>query len=228
MAKQWGMVLGIAALLLTAGCSSQVSGPEPTKATVNTTLTAAEKAKGSSYKAKAKEDAAVAKANQAAKKAAKSQKDMTIYNADADVTPSSDPDALWNDDKADRLSELMSSWGDTMNQQYDQYGPSDDVDFYGIEVPSGLKNHEPTVDGKKISIKWAPNGKTDADYALVAIYSDAENEDTEHLYLFTIHDGKGVALVAEKADTTSAGKLNFKATANQDLSSGFADIISGD
>lgn len=41
----------------------------------------------------------------------------------------------WNSEKKFRLAEFMSAWGKEMNQNYSQYDPTHNVDFYGLSLP---------------------------------------------------------------------------------------------
>ena len=44
----------------------------------------------------------------------------------------------WNSEKKFRLAEFMSAWGKEMNQNYSQYDPTHNVDFYGLSLPCSI------------------------------------------------------------------------------------------
>lgn len=231
MHKQWlGVAVGGLLLLGAAGCTNATT--TPTKATVNTTLTAAEAKSGRAIKAKAEAEATSASVAKAKAKAQADSKSVSnIADPDADATPTDDDNAVWNQSKSDALSDFMSSWGDTMNQQYQEYGPGDDVNFNGVDVPSDLDDMKPAVGTKAINIAWSTDGKTKADYALLTIYSDAEDDDRAggpHLYFFVLHKGTPQVLITEQTQGNAKHLLYFHTTANTQLSGGFTKIINGD
>ncbi|MEJ1317808.1 DUF4767 domain-containing protein [Latilactobacillus sakei] len=57
-------------------------------------------------------------------------------------------------------------------------------------------------------------------------YSDANSGGEEdHFYLFTIHDGRPVVLIAQEGQGSTSSSIAFKETENTTLRNGFSDII---
>lgn len=145
--------------------------------------------------------------------------------------------ATWNAAKSQKLAAFMQSWGNTMNQQYKSYGPGNNTNFYGIAVPQQFDQLLLKVNNQEVSMKWSKNGNGSADYNVVAIYCDSDSAQSmnEHLYLFTIHNGRPVVLITQQTngnvdkapDNGPDDGLHFKETANQDLKNGFNQIVNG-
>ena len=145
--------------------------------------------------------------------------------------------ALWNDEKNQKLATFMQQWGKSMNQTYESFGPNRNTNFYGLKFPAQLDQTLLKVNQQEVSMKWSANGTGDADYNIVAIYSDSQSASpmSAHLYFFTFHNGKPIVLVTSQTNgnvtkSTSNNKddgLFFKETENKDLKNGFADIVAG-
>ena len=137
---------------------------------------------------------------------------------------------LWNANKSAQLAAFMSDWGPKMNQEYKSYTPESNVNYYGAQYPDELSKNNTAVDDSPVSIEWSGNGEGNKDYAVVAVYSDAEQGRTpgvmdSHLYLFTIHNGQAVALVTMQNQGAEDGKIHFSPTKNTDVSSNFTKIF---
>ena len=142
---------------------------------------------------------------------------------------------LWNVDKTQQLESFMQKWGTQMNQVYQSYGPTNNTNFYGIELPAQFDQLLLKVNDQPVSMAWSYNGKGNADYNVVAIYCDSQTAPPmgAHVYLFTIHNSSPVVLITQqtKGNVDKDGHnspedgLHFKPTANQDLANGFAKII---
>lgn len=145
----------------------------------------------------------------------------------ATISESSSTATLWNNNKASQLADFMQTWGNKMDQQYEDCGinSGNDVNFYGYHFPSDFNTIEYKVDDQPVTVQWSQDGSGSADYNVVAIYSDANNSKAmdAHLYLFTIHNGQPVVLITQQ--TNGGDGLHFKETANQDLRNGFASIV---
>lgn len=144
---------------------------------------------------------------------------------------SSEPEDIWNSKKASHLQAFMNQWGDTMDQTYKEYQPQNSVDFYGLKLPDevlGDQKREPiAVDDQIVSVKWSDNGAADADYSVVAVYSDAETAEymDKHVYFFAFHEDQPVVLVSMQNQGMPDGALHFKETDNQDLKTAFQSIV---
>lgn len=147
----------------------------------------------------------------------------------SDEHSTSQKGGLWNDEKSQQLSSFMDSWGTTMKQEYDSYGPNNNTDFYGLKYPAQFKKDNLMANNQAATFAWSDNGKGPVDYEVVAIYSDSEHENSmgSHLYLFTLHKGEPVVLITEQNQGNEENKVYFKTTANTDLADGFSKIVNG-
>ena len=129
--------------------------------------------------------------------------------------------ALWNDKKDQELADFMRSWGPTMGQDYKKYDGNSPLHVsVGGNYPDDLKRE--IVEGGG-SIGWAPSGKGDYDYNVVAIYNydgDKPPLPNRITYFFAFHNGQPVALVDQSRD----GEPRCHPTANKDVAENFARI----
>ncbi|MFV0979596.1 DUF4767 domain-containing protein [Latilactobacillus sakei] len=136
--------------------------------------------------------------------------------------------ALWDSNKKQDLATFMSSWGTTMGQTYQSYDLTRDTDYAGIHFPSKLAQTDLAVDDTPVTAAWSTDGTGSADYNVVAIYCDVDGGTVGgHLYLFTFHNGQPVVLITSQNRGTPDNRLHFSVTANTDLKTGFANIVSG-
>lgn len=143
------------------------------------------------------------------------------------------PSGLWNDIKREKLRSLMDSWGATMGQSYVECSPNRNVDFYGLPLPGALFDgtRRLQLNGQFVEYSWADNDEiASSGYTIVAAFSDAATQDylEKHFYLFTIHNGQGVALVTMQNQDIGNSALAFNETENQNLKNSFAEIVQGD
>jgi hypothetical protein len=132
----------------------------------------------------------------------------------------------WNATKAQKLASFMETWGNTMNQNYQQYTAEKPVNFNNVTYPDAFSQRKLTVDNTTVTAKYSSTGAKAADYTVVALYSDfadTSKQTDNHLYLFAFHDNEPVVLITES--TSSAAR--FKVTANQTLANGFTNIAAG-
>ena len=141
---------------------------------------------------------------------------------------------LWSADKSNQLASLMASWGQTMGQSYQAYGPGNNVNLYGLQLPDGVLNHmngwQATVANTPISLTWSENGEVPSGYGLVAVYSDAQTQSgqkTRHVYFFTIEGGTPKVLVTSQNQGNPNNYLELRKTDNQELKNGFSQIVTG-
>lgn len=141
------------------------------------------------------------------------------------TTPSAN--TLWNTKKDRQLAQFIAAWGPSMNQIYKEYTPDNNVNYYGVRYPNELVKNTTVVDGTPVSIEYSKNGKGNKDYEVVAVYSDAENQETmnAHLYLFAIRNNQPVALVTMQNQGAEDGKYHFSETKNSDVSKNFSSIF---
>ena len=119
----------------------------------------------------------------------------------------------WTDDKASRLSSLMVSWGNQMNQPGYK-----EITNEASSIPiRWMSDHSQSVDAT-----YAANGNSSSEYTIVSVYERWENVSV-HRYFFTIkRDGTPFVLYSP---TTNGGVYYVKETENADLKSGYADIV---
>lgn len=178
---------------------------------------------------------AKAEADEAAKKATEEE---AKKKAEADAKAAADAQAArtWTDEKTLKLRGFMSSWGQTMGQQYQEYWPGKSVNFYGVRVPDDITGVRPqgmivAVGGAPVVVQWSQSGEEQGVYNVVAVYSDIYSEvdkpGIRHCYIFCIYNGQPVALHSNQNQGMPDGYFHFAPTENADLSRGFADILQG-
>ncbi|MBD5090601.1 MAG: DUF4767 domain-containing protein [Lactobacillus sp.] len=130
--------------------------------------------------------------------------------------------SLWNNQKNEQLASFMQKWGPTMHQSYEQYDGQNELKVStGITYPDGLSKE--LVEGQSGLIGWAPSGKGDYEYNVVAIYNHDGTEPplpNRITYFFAFHNGKPVVLV----DQSNNGDPDCHPTTNTDLESNFERI----
>ena len=139
---------------------------------------------------------------------------------------------LWTPQKGEQLSFFMADWGQTMNQIYESYQPSNNVNYYGVMLPEALwdgKMHL-AVDESQVSSRWSDTGLGEEEYQIVALYSDSDTQDyvSKHVYLFAYHRGEPVVLMTQQNQGNHENNLYFKETQNQTLKEGFRSIAKGE
>lgn len=174
--------------------------------------------------------------------ASQSSTEMSTTASTADATQTTQTSSTeteeqttrWNETKADQLADFMEDWGTEMEQRYQAYSPGNTVDLYGLALPdgvlSGSDKWQAVIDGTPIDIAWSETGESEAEYTLVAVYSDAETQDylEKHVYFFTIHQGEPMVLVTSQNQGNEQNYLYFSETENAALKDGFRDIVMGD
>ncbi|GMA55122.1 hypothetical protein GCM10025857_64790 [Alicyclobacillus contaminans] len=167
-----------------------------------------------------------------------SSSQSTSSSSTSESTTSSTSEAeesLWNDDKAQSLDAFMAEWGETMDQKYEEYSEGNNVDWYGTQIPDTLvgedKDWTTMLDEDPVEFEWSEDGEaTEDNYALVAVYSDADTQEylEQHLYFFTIHEGEPKVLVSKQNQGNAENNFYFWETDNPQLRDGFADIVNGE
>lgn len=129
----------------------------------------------------------------------------------------------WNSEKKFRLAEFMSAWGKEMNQNYSQYDPTHNVDFYGLSLPFSVLNDntawKAAINNQPIDLRWSETGEGERDYLLVDVYSDFGTKNTfeNHVYFFVLYTGQN------QGNTNHY--LHLKETENNELKNAFARIV---
>ncbi|CAJ2230431.1 zinc ribbon domain-containing protein [Fructilactobacillus sanfranciscensis] len=197
------VVIGAGIYLFTSGATNDVSTKQPSATT--------------------------SKFKQNETKPAKSQtKKVTAKNS---VSKSANNSTIWNSSKNTKLENFMSSWGSSMNQDYDYFNPDNQDNYMGYHFPDDFSKGNIRVGGSPVSVGWSDDGTGSSDYNVVAIYSDIDSDRNKgtmlapHLYLFTIHEGQPVVLITQQTQGNPENAIYFNPTSNQDLSSQFANIV---
>ncbi|EGP5214012.1 DUF4767 domain-containing protein [Enterococcus faecium] len=228
MKKRILLTMGLAFLL--AGCTN---GNEPrkesTKETIATITTTSTESKST---ATSTETADTSTSSESSKTTQTSTSSSSL-EASSSFSESSEQveQTLWNADKAAQLEAFMTTWGQTMGQQYKSYTNQMSVDLYGLKVPQAILNGEwkMAIGGVPASAEWSESGTGQADYQITAVYSDAETEPylKKHVYLFGFQQNQPKVLVTQQNQGNPDNYLYFNETANNELKNGFNQIVYG-
>ncbi len=168
-----------------------------------------------------------------------SQTSSTQTSSNSSSQPSQNQ-SIWTDQKAAELETyLLKDWGPRMGQVYKSYQPGQDLNYYGVIVPTSLLNPEknpavfsnmtPSFSGTTLYLVWSKDGRAeDGLTALVAVYADTEtvgDNPNSHLYLFTIDKGQGEVWVTEQNQGNEENTIYFKETENAELRQFFMTLI---
>ncbi|HGF8042060.1 TPA: DUF4767 domain-containing protein [Enterococcus faecium] len=231
MKKRILLTMGLAFLL--AGCTN---GNEPrkesTKETAKTTIaTATTTSTESKSTATSIETADISTSSESSKTTETTQTSTSSSSEEALSSSSESSETLWNADKAAQLEAFMTTWGQTMGQQYKSYTNQMSVDLYGLKVPQAILNGEwkMAIGGVPVSAEWSESGTGQADYQITAVYSDAETEPylKKHVYLFGFQQNQPKVLVTQQNQGNPDNYLYFNETANNELKNGFDQIVYG-
>jgi uncharacterized protein YceK len=146
-------------------------------------------------------------------------------------TQDSQLEMLWSSEKGRELNQFVIEWGKTMKQTYKEYTPENNVNLYDLQLPKRVLDDDgwqALVNDKPINIVWSDNGEGN-DYALVAVFSDADTQTylEKHVYFFTIVSGEPKVLVTMQNQGNEHNYLYFKETDNKELKEGFSDLVRG-
>lgn len=168
--------------------------------------------------------------NQSEKKTSNSEPTTSVVSHKSkktNKTPSSTKKVavLWDSTKDNQLKVFIDQWGPTMKQSYVKYDGSNSLKTStGTVYPDDLS--KVTVAGANASIGWSKDGKGTNEYNVVAIYNyngtvpPLPNHIT---YFFAFHNNQPIVLVDQSRD----GTPNLVETGNNDLKSGFNDVVAG-
>lgn len=127
-----------------------------------------------------------------------------------------------------RVYECM---GKEMNQNYSQYDPTHNVDFYGLSLPFSVLNDntawKATINNQPIDLRWSETGEGEGDYLLVDVYSDFGTKNTfeNHVYFFVLKAGRPLVLYTGQNQGNTNHYLHLKETENNELKNAFARIV---
>lgn len=136
--------MGLAFLL--AGCTNgneprKESTKETAKTTIATTTTTSTESKST---ATSTETADTSTSSESSKTTETTQTSTSSSSVEASSSSSESSEqveqTLWNADKSAQLEAFMTTWGQTMGQQYKSYTNQMSVDLYGLKVPQAILN----------------------------------------------------------------------------------------
>lgn len=125
----------------------------------------------------------------------------------------------WTSKKDQQLNEYISKKDST----YKQYTKKNTFDFNGIKLPDELKLLDFGDEDDRSDSRWSTNGHGNADYNVVAIYSNVDsvaNKADAKAYFFMYDDGYDpvVRMVKGSAVKTLSSKHNYIKTSKGDNS----------
>jgi hypothetical protein len=130
---------------------------------------------------------------------------------------------LWNSTKDQALATFMTSWGQTMKQDYHKYDGTNSLHVsVGIDYPDMLPTEQ--VNGQEGLLGWTPTGKGSYQYNVVAIYNHDGTEPPlpNRITYFFCFDQQGTPIIL--VDESRDGPARAVPTANQQLLAGFKKI----
>lgn len=161
------------------------------------------------------------------KSTSKSKNSKKTSTAKSDNKQSAKQAATTLDDaKAKKLDDTMQNRSKAKKYNYAKYDGKHALKVSGGRLyPDTFKKDKFTLDGKKISIGWAPEGGDTFAYKVMAIYNhDFDQHGNHETFLFCLHDKKPIVLV----DRTKTGNtINLARSTDQSLNKQFAGIMNG-
>lgn len=123
----------------------------------------------------------------------------------------------------------MSTWGQEMEQQYRSYNDHVNANYYGLQVPQYIFDGQwsMVIDQTPVTVEWSENGRGQAGFELVAIYSDIDHPKPSgaHLYFFGFQQNQPKVMVTQQNQGNPNNYLYFKETENNELKNGFERIV---
>lgn len=135
---------------------------------------------------------------------------------------------LWDVSKSAERATFMQSWGQEMGQQYRSYDDHVQANYYGLQVPQDIFDGKWTtvINQTPVSVEWSENGEGQADFQIVAIYSDIDHATPAggHLYFFGFQQKQPKVLITQQNQGNQNNYLYFKETANESLKNAFIQL----
>lgn len=149
----------------------------------------------------------------------------------SDTSDSQIKQELWDKNKASQLATFVPQWGKTLGQEYKSYNPQNNVSLYGTPLPSAVidGNWKMAINESPVTVQWSEDGTGQADFNLVAVYSDVETGEYlgQHVYFFGFQNGQPKVYLTQQNQGNENNYLYFNETQNQQLKQGFIDIVNG-
>ena len=138
---------------------------------------------------------------------------------------------LWDTNKTSQLETFVTQWGKTLGQEYKSYNLQNNVSLYGTPLPSAVidGNWKMAINEAPVTVQWSEDGTGQADFNLVAVYSDVETGEYlgQHVYFFGFQNGQPKVYLTQQNQGNENNYLYFNETQNQQLKQGFIDIVNG-
>ena len=138
---------------------------------------------------------------------------------------------LWDTNKASQLETFVTQWGKTLGQEYKSYNLQNNVSLYGTPLPQAVinGNWKMAINEAPVTVQWSEDGTGQADFNLVAVYSDVETGEYlgQHVYFFGFQNGQPKVYLTQQNQGNENNYLYFNETQNQQLKQGFIDIVNG-
>lgn len=149
----------------------------------------------------------------------------------SDTSDSQIKQELWDKNKASQLETFVTQWGKTLGQEYKSYNPQNNVSLYGTPLPQAVinGNWKMAINEAPVTVQWSEDGTGQADFNLVAVYSDVETGEYlgQHVYFFGFQNGQPKVYLTQQNQGNENNYLYFNETQNQQLKQGFIDIVNG-
>lgn len=149
----------------------------------------------------------------------------------SDTSDSQIKQELWDKNKASQLETFVIQWGKTLGQEYKSYNPQNNVSLYGTPLPQAVinGNWKMAINEAPVTVQWSEDGTGQADFNLVAVYSDVETGEYlgQHVYFFGFQNGQPKVYLTQQNQGNENNYMYFNETQNQQLKQGFIDIVNG-
>ncbi|KXS06560.1 hypothetical protein AUC59_11445 [Enterococcus faecium] len=138
---------------------------------------------------------------------------------------------LWDSEKSTQLATFVTQWGKTLGQEYKSYNLRNNVSLYGTPLPQAVinGNWKMAINETPVTVQWSEDGTGQADFNLVAVYSDVETGEYlgQHVYFFGFQNGQPKVYLTQQNQGNDKNYMYFNETQNQQLKQGFSDIMNG-
>ncbi len=138
---------------------------------------------------------------------------------------------LWDSEKSTQLATFVTQWGKTLGQEYKSYNLRNNVSLYGTPLPQAVinGNWKMAINEAPVTVQWSEDGTGQADFNLVAVYSDVETGEYlgQHVYFFGFQNGQPKVYLTQQNQGNDKNYMYFNETQNQQLKQGFSDIMNG-
>ena len=223
------LVTTMGLLLFLAGCSANKT--EETSSTEKVVTTESSTSQSTSTKSANATSTEASKSRTTESSEQQSSNEQSAQpQASTNTAQASQPvtHVLWDDSKTAELATFMQSWGQEMGQQYRSYDDHVQANYYGLQVPQDIFDGKWTtvINQTPVSVEWSENGEGQADFQIVAIYSDIDHATPAggHLYFFGFQQKQPKVLITQQNQGNQNNYLYFKETANESLKDAFIQL----